>query len=292
MPQISAVIPNYNGRQLLAKHLAAVLACLQNNDQLIIVDDASSDDSVSWLCHSYKLQLTTTEKDYQIWSNDVQVSPEKKVEVVVIKNQTNLRFGAAVNRGVKISKGDLILLLNSDVSPHKNILEFLVPHFSNPNTFAVACQEQERNQGRTILGGKNTLAFQRGMFIHARATKFTAGKTAWVSGGSGLFDRAKWLEIGGFDSLYWPAYWEDVDLSWQARQRGWLVLFEPRAVVDHIHESTNKDIFGVRNMQRMSWQNAHKFVWKNGNLNQKIQYVMWRPYWWWKLSQGHRTEGI
>ncbi len=301
MPQVSAVIPNYNGRQLLARHLPAVLRCLQNDDQLVIVDDASTDESVNWLINLYRLRrslnlpencASLSKLGCEVWIGEYHFSQTKKIDLVLIKNSENLRFGAAVNRGVEVATGELILLLNSDVSPHEDILRFLLPHFEKENVFAVGCLEQEKHHARIILGGKNTLTFRRGMFIHARATKFTPGKTAWVTGGSGLFSRSKWLELGGFDVRYYPAYWEDVDLSWQARQRGWQVLFEPQAVVDHNHESTNRDTFGVQKMQAMSWQNAQKFVWKNGNVFQKLLHVAWKPYWWWKMTKGHRIEEV
>lgn len=118
------------------------------------------------------------------------------------------------------------------------------------------------------------------MFIHSRAEDLRSGPTAWVSGGSGVFDKKKWLEIGGFDRLFYPAYWEDIDLSFQARKRGWKVLFEEKAVVDHNHETTNASVFGQRKMEQMSWRNANKFVWKNGDFWQKFAHILWKPYWW------------
>jgi O-antigen biosynthesis protein len=300
MPQVSAVIPNYNGRMLLAKNLMSVFRCLRDKDQLVIVDDASTDSSVNWLVNFYRLNkikrvpekvIPHDKNAYEVWEGVYHFSPSKQIFLTLIVNLENLRFGAAANRGVTVASGESILLLNSDVSPHDEVLDYLLPHMSS-EVFAVACLEVERRRGSVILGGKNTLSFQRGMFIHARANKFTAGNTAWVTGGSGLFDRAKWLELGGFDGRYYPAYWEDVDLSWQARQQGWQVLFEPKAVVDHNHESTNKDAFGIQQMQYMSWRNANKFVLKNANLKQRILYYLWQPYWIWKTASGFRTEEV
>jgi GT2 family glycosyltransferase len=311
MPQISAVIPNYNGRMLLAKHLMSVFRCLRDKDQLLIVDDASSDSSVNWLINFYRLHkvkrvpekiIPHNKQAYEVWEGDYHFSCSKQIFLSLIVNQENLRFGAAANRGVELATGSLILLLNSDVSPHENILEYLLPYFEKQSpksrsapesaVFAVACLEIERHQGRIVMGGKNTITFQRGMFIHARANKFTSGKTAWVAGGSGLFDRIKWLEVGGFDSRYYPAYWEDVDLSWQAQKRGWQVLFEAKAIVDHNHESTNLDAFGVQQMQAMSWRNANKFVRKNANFKQQILHLLWQPYWIWKTAKGFTAEEV
>ena len=60
------------------------------------------------------------------------------------------------------------------------------------------------------------------------------------------------------------------------------MLFEEKAVVEHAHETTNDSVFGQGQIDAMSWRNAHKFVWKNGNWWQKLQNVLWRPYWWLK----------
>jgi hypothetical protein len=60
------------------------------------------------------------------------------------------------------------------------------------------------------------------------------------------------------------------------------VLFEPKAQVDHNHETTNKSVFGEKKMQEMSWRNAKKFTLKNGTIYQKISFLLWQPYWWWK----------
>lgn len=253
--KVSVVIPTFNGRALLEKNLPTVSACLRPDDEVIVVDDASDDGTLDWLQDTYP-------------------------EVKGLRNPKNLRFGATANRGVQEASGDLILLLNNDVKPHSDLLTYAVPHFESAHVFAVGCLEHEKNDvGKIQQGGKNRLWFQRGMFIHARADDFSSGETAWVSGGSGLFDRHKWLELGGFDARFYPAYWEDIDLSFRARQRGWQVLFEKKAVVEHHHETTHQDVFGQQKIDEMSWRNAKKFTWKNGTLWQKIQYLLWKPYW-------------
>ncbi|HEX7017960.1 MAG TPA: glycosyltransferase [Patescibacteria group bacterium] len=261
--KVSAVIPTYNGLHLLQKNLPAVVASLRTGDELVIVDDASSDGTVSWLKEEFK--------------------PQKRITVTILSNPKNLRFAGAVNRGVAAARGEFIFLLNNDVRPQADVLAHLLPAFENENVFAVGCMEIEKQaDGSVIKGGKNKLWFQRGMFIHSRADNFTSGATAWVSGGSGLFDRQKWLALGGFDSLFYPAYWEDIDLSIRARHKGWQVLFEEMAVVEHVHETTNETVFGQKKIDAMSWKNARKFVWKNGNWWQRVQYLLWQPYWWLK----------
>ncbi len=52
------------------------------------------------------------------------------------------------------------------------------------------------------------------------------------------FRRDRWAELGGFDDLYHPFYWEDVDLGYRAWARDWRVLYEPAAVVYHAQGET------------------------------------------------------
>jgi len=294
--KVSAVIPTFNGLELLKKNLPAVLRSLRDGDELVIVDDASNDDSVSYLKREFKAKAT----DKSVIGTEKLVggfkAASKTITVVILINKKNQRFGESSNRGVKAATGDLIFLINNDVSPKKDVLKHLLMHFQPINylenkqikihqqskIFAVGCMEIEKLDGKKIYGGKNKLWFEKGLFIHSRADKYTSGKTAWASGGSAMFDRKKWLELEGFDKIYYPAYWEDIDLSFRAKKKGWQVLFEEKAVVNHNHESTNIDVFGQKKLNLMSWRNADKFTMKNGNLWQKVSHLLWKPYWWWK----------
>jgi len=92
-------------------------------------------------------------------------------------------------------------------------------------------------------------------------------------------DRKKFLEIGGFDTLYKPAYWEDIDLSWRAREKhGYKILFEPRSQVFHNHETTNVSVFGLRRMEIMAMRNQVLFVWKNFKGQKLLKHFLWLPY--------------
>ena len=81
------------------------------------------------------------------------------------------------------------------------------------------------------------------------------------------------------DKLYKPAYWEDIDLSWNAREKyGWKILFEPRSQVYHNHETTNVSVFGLRRMETMASRNQWLFVWKNIRGLKLLQHFLWLPY--------------
>ncbi len=281
-PAVSVLIPSYMGQALLAKHLNKVLAIMRAGDQLLIIDDASPDHHATkkFLEKKFELNLKVQEQ----LSANIYQGKWQGIEIIFAINQKNLRFGATVNIGFQLAKHSLVLLLNNDVAPNPDILEHLIPHFANKKLFAVTCLEKNGEQQAT-WAGKNKLWFEQGIFQHSKADNFASGPTAWASGGSSLIDRNKFLEIGGFDERFKPAYWEDIDLSFQAKKRGWQVYFEAKAIVEHYHESTNQDVFGQSKIDQISWQNGKKFSKKNADFWQKLAYCLWRPYWFIKELQ-------
>ncbi len=276
---VSIIIPTFNGKHLLEKHLPSVEAAARNGDEIVIIDDASKDTTAAWLIETYRLS-PEGDSEYQ----GLIRKGKKNIVIRLLQNRKNLRFGASVNYAVEQCFNDVFLLLNNDVEPKADVLTYLLPHFERHDVFAVGCLEYESHE-HINASGKSELWFERGLFQHRKADTVHMGKTAWVAGGSGLFSRKKWQELGGFDPIFYPAYWEDIDISHRARKKGWRVLFEPKAIVYHLHESTNKPVFGDNSMIKMSWKNADTFTWKHANYWQKVQYLLWRPFWLLKRHQ-------
>jgi len=256
--EISLIIPNWNGQRLLEKNLPAVFKACQEwgkNEkwEIIVVDDASSDDSLIFLKKRFP-------------------------EIKIVAHQKNKRFAAACNSGVEAAKGKIVVLLNNDVSPELNFLKPLLRHFNDPLVFAVGCKEKDEKRGKVIYSGRSKGKFRRGFLVHWRAKNQNKTETLWATGGSMAVDRKKWLELGGMDVLFRPAYWEDIDLSWRAKKRGWRIVFEPKSVVNHHHESTNITAFGQRQMKKFAYKNQFLFVWKNGDVKMILSHLFWLPY--------------
>ncbi len=265
---VSFVIPNYKKNPLI-KHLPAIIKSCPQGSEIIVVDDCSPDDTVPYIKEHFP-------------------------KVKVIRNKINQRFAANCNIGIKAAKNKLVVLINSDVAPKKSFLKPLLTHFKDSKVFAVGCLEIQTLNGKKEISGRNKCEFKRGLVIHA-PVKITnqkkSSKNCWASGGSMMLDRDKFLEIGGFDILYKPAYWEDIDLAWVARENfGYKVLFEPRSQVFHNHETTNVSVFGQRKMQLMASRNQILFVWKNIKGLKLLQHLIWLPY---HLTfTTFRTQGI
>jgi GT2 family glycosyltransferase len=246
----SIVIPNFNGKHLLQKHLPSVVSAAKGSP-IIIVDDASTDDSVKFIQKNYP-------------------------KIKLILNKKNARFAASCNQGVLAATTPVVVLLNNDVSPQKDFFDHMLPYFNDPKVFAVGCLEID-NKGQ--ISGRSGMSFSRGIFCHWRSQQQESGNTAWVSGGSGAFSRELWHKLGGMDTLFAPAYEEDRDLSYRALKNGYSVLFEARSRVSHHHESTNKTALGATYMHIASHKNQLLFIWKNvTNGALLLEHLIYLPY--------------
>lgn len=260
---ISIIIPNYNGVQLLQSNLSSIVAILQlykkGEKELIIVDDCSQDDSIAFL------------KGFQ--------QRNKTIPITILTNAKNIGFAPTVNRGVAYAKGDIVILLNTDVVPEKNFLVPLLPHFANPDVFGVGCMDRSIEKGKIVLRGRGIGAWQKGFLIHARG-ETDAINTLWVSGGSGAFNKKIWDILGGLDSLYAPFYYEDIDISYRAQKSGYSVFFEPKALVKHEHEKgAIKSHYSFEQIKTIAYRNQFIFVWKNmTDKNLIAAHFRWLPY--------------
>ena len=251
--KISVIIPNYNGRQLLSKNLPNVIRICKNCE-IIVVDDASNDNSVDFISKNFK-------------------------KIKIIRLDKNRGFAWAVNTAVKAAAGDLIVLLNSDLAPKESFLKASLHYFKDPTIFAVGFADLSHEEGKVVIRGRGGASFKKGLLVHYKLPS-VLGETLWVSGGSGIFDKKKFLDLSGFDKVFAPFYWEDIDLSFRAWQAGYRCVFESKSKVDHFHEEgaikKSKSSFFIKTV---SYKNQFLFVWKNiSDPLWLIQHLLWLPY--------------
>lgn len=230
---ISTIIPVYKKTNLFLKNLKTNYPYLKETEIIIINDDPEI--SIKSLLKNYKVKL--------------------------IENTKNLGFGKSVNKGIKISKNKYVFLLNSDVVLNDNLFKNSIKHFEEEKKlFAIGFAQTESDDN---LVGKNSIYWKNGFFRHKKAPNMYFGKTAWAEGGSSIFSKEKFLELGGFDDLYSPFYWEDIDISYRAWKKGYKVLFDPSILVKHHHESTISTYFSLKTINKISYRNQLIFIWKN-----------------------------
>jgi len=233
--KVSIVIPAYNNRDLLERNLPSLMKAVEykNNRifEVIVVDDVSSDNSADFIKNKFS-------------------------QVKLIRQKKHRGFSSTINLGVRSARGNLIVLLNTDVKPEKDFLENTLKHFDDNDVFAVSLHE--------VGYGPSKAKFVDGFIAHSPGVEGNVwSNTFWVSGGSGVFRRSKWMELGGFDEkMYSPFYWEDVDLSYRALKQKFKLIWEPRGIVFHEHEGTTGKI-SKKYRQRIQDRNQLLLIWKN-----------------------------
>lgn len=228
---ISVVIPNFNGASLLKQNLRSVIGALDHsglNYEIIVSDDHSTDDSVSFLN---------------------QMHPE----ILVLQNPSDRGFSKNINNGIAQAKGSLVLCLNTDVSLDKDYFKYQIPFFEDPSTFGVMGALCNPETGKTEDGAK---VFEQSFWGQIRSTTNllpidgSSLPTFFLSGANALIDREKVALLRAYDELFSPFYNEDVELGIRAWRMGWKCFFEPRAKAYH---AVSKTIHAISSKKDIRW---------------------------------------
>ncbi|MBC5992897.1 glycosyltransferase family 2 protein [Pontibacter cellulosilyticus] len=214
---ISVVIPNYNGIHLFEHTLPTVVEALQHvnkPNEIIVVDDCSTDTSVAYLQQHYP-------------------------EIKIIQNKVNSGFSVTANNGIKAATYDKVLLLNSDVKLTPDYFANQYKYFDKPDTFGV--------MGR-IVGWEDEKIQDGAKFPYYHGSKIkTSGNyllkderlmqdglySMYLSGANAFIDKEKFLLIGGFNELFSPFYVEDYELSLRAWRLGFKCYYDYNSVCRH-----------------------------------------------------------
>lgn len=263
--KIDVVIPNYNGADLIKKNLSDVIKSFDGNKEIsiIIVDDCSEEGDYKKLRASVDLLNIST-----------------KVPVTLIRKDKNEGFSSTVNQGVEKSKAELVLLLNSDAVPLKGFLDSPLEEFSNnSNLFGIGLMDISIEGDKKVKRGRGLAYWKKGMLRHKRGD-VNKTDTFWISGGSSIVRRELFEKIGGFDSLFNPFYWEDIDLSYRAVKSGYDILFDNRSMVEHRHdEGSIKKHFSSDRVTSIAYKNQFIFHWKNiTDTSFIVSHLFWLPF--------------
>ena len=184
-------------------------------------------------------------------------------EAIIINNKKNLGFSGNVNQGVLKSTGDFVFLMNSDVVlKDDSFLKALDLFKKDQKLFAVGFAQIEKN-GKTV--GANRAYFQNGLIYHSSliSNPYSLVPIFWAEGGSSIFNKKLFVDLGLLDELYNPFYWEDIDLSYRAWKAGYKILYDPNIKVEHHHESTIGKYFDKSKILKTAFRNQLIFHWKN-----------------------------
>jgi O-antigen biosynthesis protein len=209
---LSIVIPTYNGRRHLERCLPAVCRYAPCGTQIIVVDDASNDDTVSWVQNNFH-------------------------GVDLIALPANQGFVGAANAGIRQAHGDIVELLNNDTEVRAGWAEPCLHCFSDPTVGSVAPLVLRMDDPKVIdsagmeyhaCGWAYNRGFNRELNADYEASKEVFGAPA----SAGFYRRSAIEKVSGFLREL-EAIFEDVDLAFRLRWAGYCCMFEPAARVLH-----------------------------------------------------------
>ncbi len=245
----SIVILSYNSASYLGPCLHSVARLAPPPAEIIVVDNASQDDSV---------------KVAQV------VAAELGLEICMIPLAGNLGCAGGNNVGWRATRGDIVIFLNPDTEVSLSFVGEVAAAFATDERIGIV--------GAKIFYPNSNRLQHAGAIIHpnGQTNHFGAGETDngqfdeprecdYVTGAGFAVRRQVLTELGGFDEDFYPAYFEEVDFCTRARKRGWRVLYWPRATMVH-HESVSLGMASERFLRlyhrmRMRYCAKH-FTWK------------------------------
>jgi len=242
---VSAVVVNFNGRELLSRCLVSLCAALRATDatsEILVIENGSTDGSREMLARDF-------------------------CDVRVVELATNIGFAGAAERAITESNGEWLFYLNNDATVQPSAIAALFATArGRPEIGAVAAQMRFADRPGVVNSAGLTidrLGIAADLDLGKRADDVpqTTGEVFGASAGAALYRRAMLEQIGGFDESFFM-YLEDADVAWRARAHGWRSLHAPEAVVFHEHSrsaghrSDFKYFLVGRNRVRMLAKNA------------------------------------
>ena len=246
MTDITLIITNWNGVDLLRECLPSIHAAVKydaaHSYEVMVVDDCSTDNSLEMLSREF---------------------PWVRQE----RTPKNMGFHGANNYGVQLASSIIVLPMNNDIKLHEQALYHLARHFDpivpeNTSTFAISGKFYGFDT-TTFLYGNRGGYFHRGHFYLYEKDENDASQTLFACGGAFMVDRKRYLDLGGFDLMYHPLYYEEIDLCYRALKRGWTVRYEPASIAYHKIQGTITKQEKLKQIRLISARNNYLFVWKN-----------------------------
>ncbi len=209
---VSVVIPNYNGMAYIGDCLDSLAAQCRGRVEVIVVDNGSTDGS-----------LLRVQTDY----------PWVRVRALA----QNAGFSRAVNEGIRISRGEFVILLNNDTRVAPDFVEQLRAAIC-AHADAFSCQAQMRQMDSPDrIDSAGDLYCALGWAISRGKDKphgayETETQIFSACAGAAIYRKCVFSQIGLFDEAHF-AYLEDVDIGYRARRHGYQNWYAPKAVVWH-----------------------------------------------------------
>ncbi|MGH9983950.1 MAG: glycosyltransferase family 2 protein [Nitrososphaeraceae archaeon] len=220
LPPVSIIIVNYNGYKWLKLFIQHLLRTNYPNFEIIVVDNASSDQSVQFLRNEFR-------------------------QIRIIELTENKGFAEGTNIGAKKATGKILAFLNNDIEVSNNwLFKAVTKLLSCDDAGAVQCKmmqynDRNRIEAIGILVDRFAILRNIGYDEYDTGQYDNVSEIGAASGGAMILWKHIFCEVGQFDPLYFM-YYEDIDLSWRIRLAGYRILPCVSSLVYHIGSGTSK----------------------------------------------------
>jgi GT2 family glycosyltransferase len=235
-----ALVLNYNGVEHLGDCLSSLCraaAAYGSACRVVLVDNRSTDESVAFTRTRF---------------------PQVEVTIAPVNDFLFSLNGVAAARSEEI-----VIVVNNDMRFDEGFVAPLVEHFADATVFAVGAAIRTWDDTADTVGPRCARVEQFWFHKWWSYERQETALTLEACGGAAAYRRTMFVELGGFDALYRPGYYEDLDLSYRAWARGWRVVYEPRSRVYHKESVTMIARYGDTGKARLLYRNHLLFTLKN-----------------------------
>lgn len=261
LPAVAIVILNWNGKHFLEKFLPSVTESGYSNLTVVVADNASTDESVSFLKNKYP-------------------------SVKLIINPVNEGFARGYNSALKKVNADYYVLLNSDVEACKGWIDPVISLMEGDKGIA-ACQPKVlsfSNQRQFEYAGASGgwidslgYPFSRGrVFDHCETDTGQyddVSKIFWATGAALFVRSTVFHQMNGFDEFFF-AHQEEIDLCWRMQRAGYKIYAVPSSVVYHVGGGTLP--MGSKRKVYLNFRNNLIMLFKNLSWSESLWKIPFR----------------
>ncbi len=250
----SLIVLNFEQRDLLLDCVRSMLAAIGPDDEIIVVDNGSSDGSADAVDETFPA--------------------EEYPAVRVLRLPVN-RYIFSLNAGLEIARGRFVAFCNNDMVVEDNFVEQALTCFVDDDVFAACARVLDRNG---VEQGTRTAGYWKHGLLFYEPLPHSKSSTScfFAVGGQSFYRRDLLNDMGSIDELLWPMYHEDIELSYRAWKNGYRIVYAPGSVCHHMGGHTSRKVFTATQLRSFVRQNELLMVWKDvTDIRMLIEHVLW-----------------